>query len=438
MKNTLRISKVIIITLSIILIHSCTEKPTPPIITTTSVNAISYTTAASGGEVTNEGGAPVVSKGVCWNTSADPTIANSKTTEIGGSGPFTSNISSLTPNTMYYVRAYATNSAGTGYGNQVTFTTSQVAVPVLTTTAITSTTPTTIVTGGNITDDKGGSVTTRGVCYGRVTNPTIVDSKTTDGTGIGTYISNITQLIPNTTYYIRAYATNSAGTAYGNELIITTLPLTDADGNIYNTIVIGTQVWMKENLKTTKLKDNTTPIPNVTGDAAWAALSTPGYCWYGNNITYKDLCGALYNWYSVNTGNLCPSGWHVPTDADWTTLENYLIANGYNYDGTTTGNKIAKALSSSTLWQAYTGTGTVGNTDYSSKRNATGFTALPGGYRGIGGFFSTMGSYGLWWSATESNATNAWGRFLHYTYINLERATANDKKNGFSVRCLRD
>jgi len=223
MKNIIRISRVILLIPSIFLIHSCKkEKPSPPVITTTVVTAISYTTATSGGEVTDDGGADVTSRGVCWNTSINPTIVNSKTTESGGSGSFISNITQLTPNTMYYVRAYATNSAGIGYGNQVTFTTSQAVVPVLTTTAITSITITTAVSGGNITADNGSSVTARGVCWGTVTNPTTANNKTTDGTGTGSFVSNLISLQPGTIYYVRSYATNSVGTSYGNEIIFTT------------------------------------------------------------------------------------------------------------------------------------------------------------------------------------------------------------------------
>jgi uncharacterized protein (TIGR02145 family) len=211
----------------------------------------------------------------------------------------------------------------------------------------------------------------------------------------------------------------------------------DVDANIYSTVRIGSQVWMGENLKTTKYK-NGTDIPLITDNTAWSNLITPGYCWYSNDAaTYKATFGALYNWYTVNTGNLCPAGWHVPTDAEWTTLENYLIANGFNYDGTTTGNKYAKALASTTLWSSSTNAGAVGNTDYPVKRNSTGFTGLPGGTRDITGIFGLCGYYGYWWSATESNATNAWSRYLSFIYDYVYRYSF-DKKFAFSVRCVKD
>lgn len=216
-------------------------------------------------------------------------------------------------------------------------------------------------------------------------------------------------------------------------------PVTDADGNVYHTVTIGTQTWMVENLRTTKYNDNTA-IPNVTDGMAWSILKTPGVCTYKNtnNADTINTYGRLYNWYTVNTGKLAPTGWHVPTNDEWTTLENYLIANGYNYDGTTSGNKYAKALASATGWHSYTGTGTVGNTDYPAKRNATGFSALPGGFRGAnGGVFYEIGSSGAWWSSSEFYHNYAGHRDL----TNCERSVGGRESFeicGFSVRCLRD
>jgi uncharacterized protein (TIGR02145 family) len=217
--------------------------------------------------------------------------------------------------------------------------------------------------------------------------------------------------------------------------------VTDIDGNVYHTVTIGTQTWMVENLKTTRYS-NGDSIPNVTDATDWSHIVTPAYCWYDNNVLNKATYGALYNWYTVNTGNLAPTGWHIPTDDEWTILENYLIANGFNYDGTTTGdrvsnNKIAKALASATGWTSYTGEGSVGNTDYPAKCNATGFTALPGGYRDYDETFVVIGNFGYWWSATEYSTGRAWGRAMGYSYSSVLRYDLG-KELGFCVRCVRD
>ncbi len=212
----------------------------------------------------------------------------------------------------------------------------------------------------------------------------------------------------------------------------------DVEGNQYDVVKIGSQVWMSENLKTTKYSDGTA-IPLVAGTSV---PSTPAYFWYADTPSNGDTYGALYNWYAVdatsNGGkNVCPSGWHLPSDAEWTTMENYLIANGYNYDGTTTGNKIAKSLAASAGWNASATTGAVGNTDYTTFRNKTGFTALPGGFRGSSGTFDGIGSFGYWWSATEDGAAYVWYRYMSYSSSVVYR-TSFFKELGRSVRCLRD
>jgi len=210
--------------------------------------------------------------------------------------------------------------------------------------------------------------------------------------------------------------------------------VTDIDGNVYNTVKIGNQTWMVENLKTTKYNDGTS-IPLVSDSKVWKALSIPGFCFYNNDVANKSTYGALYNWYTVNTGKLAPTGWHVSTDSEWTTLENYLIANGYNYDGTTTGNKIAKSMAATTGWETYSGIGTIGND--LTKNNSSGFASLPGGIRDGSGTFWSIGSYGYWWSSTGSNSYYAWYRFLYYGYSEVVRNDAGGRC-GFSVRCVRD
>jgi uncharacterized protein (TIGR02145 family) len=527
-----------------------------PTVTTTAITAITQTNATSGGNVTSDGGAPVTARGVCWSTSPNPTIANSKTTNGTGTGSFTSSLTGLTANTPYYVRAYATNSAGTAYGNEVTFTTTDVDGPVygsftdtrdghvyktvtigdqvwlaenlaylpvvsppvegsntepfyyvydyvgsdvetaklqdnyelygvlynwyaaitasppgwhlptdeewkqlemtlgmsqeeadnsgwrgtdqglqmkatigwndngngtntsgfsalpgglrfddgkfskadlygagsagttywssseydtsfafyrwlgngygsinrggiikqigfsircikgevlstVTTSTPTNITATSVDLGGNITSEGGATVTERGIVYNTSTNPTTNNNKVIIGSGTGTFNSTISGLIPNTPYYVRAYATNSQGTAYGNEVTFTTTDVdgpvygsfTDTrDGHVYKTVTIGNQVWLAENLAY---------LPAISPSSA-GSETEPYYYVYDyegtdmasakNNANYATY-GVLYNWTAAMVA--CPPGWHLPTDAEWTELENYLIANGYNYDGTT-------------------------------------------------------------------------------------------------------
>lgn len=212
----------------------------------------------------------------------------------------------------------------------------------------------------------------------------------------------------------------------------------DADGNNYRIVKIGSQTWMAENLKTTKYNDGTT-IPYVTNQTAWSNLSTPAYCWYDNATTNKNTYGALYNWYTVNTNKLVPAGWHIPTDAEWTILENYLMANGYNYNGTLTGNNYAKSLALSSVdWSPTRSIGAVGNNDYPTKFNTTGFSALPSGHRSSNGTFYYDGFSCGWWSTTETGAKFAWNRWLYYDYSSVNNSGNNEKVNGFSIRCLKD
>ena len=207
-----------------------------PTVTTTAASSITNTTATSGGNITDDGGAAITVRGICWSTSPNPGLSGNHTTDGTGSGAFASNLTGLTAMTVYYVRAYATNSVGTAYGNEISFTTTNTstALPTVTTTALSAITMTTATSGGNVVADGGATVTARGVCWSTSINPVVTGNHSTDGNGTGSFTSSITGLNSNTVYNVRAYATNSLGTAYGNQISFTT------DDSIAHVYVTGT------------------------------------------------------------------------------------------------------------------------------------------------------------------------------------------------------
>jgi hypothetical protein len=210
-----------------------------PTLVTTDASGITQTTVTSGGTISNDGGANVTERGIVYGTSTNPTTSNTKVTSGSGTGSFSVNVTALTPNTTYYIRSYAINSAGTGYGNNITFQTTVPAVPSLTTRELLNITNTTATGGGSITNDGGSSITAKGICWGTSPNPTISDSKTTDGTGTTTFTSFITGLSASVTYYVRAYATNSTGTGYGNQQTFTTSSTSNTLPVVTSTSVTG-------------------------------------------------------------------------------------------------------------------------------------------------------------------------------------------------------
>jgi uncharacterized protein (TIGR02145 family) len=242
----------------------------------------------------------------------------------------------------------------------------------------------------------------------------------------------------------RVGVTNSDTTGIVIKMLPSAGTVTDIDGNVYQTVKIGNQIWTVENLRTTKYNDGT-PITLDTSTETWAFATTEKFCYYKNTTNADSIkkFGALYNWYVVSPTNpkkIAPVGWHVPIDAEWTTLEKYLVLNGYTWDGTTdtsssTYNKIAKSLAAKTDWYLSTDSGAIGND--LTKNNRSGFSAIPGGPRGTDGTFLDQSNSGFWWSATASAATYAWYRNLYYVSVYLVRLNL-DKSCGFSVRLVRD
>jgi uncharacterized protein (TIGR02145 family) len=326
MKNyNSRLAKILFFILPFLLFSCNKFKPVPPLLTTTAATEISFGAATAGGFVKNEGGAPIVSRGICWNSSGNPTISDYLTTERGDLGAFLSDLTGLEPNTTYYIRSYATNTTVTGYGNELSFKT-----PVY--------------------EGYNGSIT-------------------------------------------------------------------DICGNKYDTVALGTQVWLKENLNSTRYSN---------GDLIGSSSQWPS----GNDEKNAVVFGRLYNLYAVTDHrNVCPAGWHVPGKSEWTILTDFLINNGYGNGGS--GSEIAKSLASALYWPSYGNTGSVGNDQMSN--NKSGFSALPAGKRSFDGSLYKFGSAGFWWT-TDSIPTS----FQIVLFIRTVSFNNETISNGLSVRCLRD
>lgn len=329
-------------------------------------------------------------------------------------------------------------------------------IPTVTTEFVTDITPTSAICVGNVISCGGSYWFNRGICWSNfISEPTLSDDYRWSDAGAhtGNFPTLLDYLTPGTTYYVRAYASNDAGVAYGSIIEFSTTgsvvgeiifndgliydSLGDIAGNTYKTIKIGTQTWMAENLKTTKYYDGS-DIPLITDLVKWFNLTTPGFSWYLNNeAKYKNTYGALYNWYTVNTGKLCPTGWHVPGDAEWTVLISYLGGESE------AGGKLKE--NNTTHWI----TGIAGNPliGIPASTNSSGFTALPGGCRqGVKtdpvSYFTDLGYQGNFWSATEYDDPGqglhaAYNRTCNFGSEACDRM-AYTKTQGLSVRCIKD
>jgi len=295
------------------------------------------------------------------------------------------------------------------------------------------------LSGGSVSNSGGGNSTSeRGICYSTTPNPTVADVVIVSGSGAGTFTCPMPDLATSTIYYIRAYAIKHGDVTYGNQVSFTTYPddgpMSDIEGNVYQTINIGGQIWMMENLNTTTYNDGT-PIPNVTDPVEWYNLSTGAYCNFDNDESNAITYGRLYNWFAVDDAHqLAPTGWHIPTINELATLVNYLGG------ADVAGGKLKE-----------TGAGHWGS--YNTASNSSGYTALPGGRRLLSfvtnaAFFSALGITGNWWSSSQGwNSDYAqWVRlqtndFVESTFSGFSGGTGYDphsKKNGYSVRCVKD
>ena len=449
------------------------------------VTQVSVPTAQAVCQIYSDGGAPVTERGVCWSTSPNPELDNAVlateenmvsvlnnggvlyTVNGDGIGTYTCGVGGLSGNTTYYVRAFATSHAGTGYSGQQIFTT-PTSIPTVTTAQPTDVTFSAATCGGNIITDGGAAVISRGVCWSTSQNPTLNDNYTAGNSATSSYTCTLTDLTPNTTYYVRAYATNSVGTAYGNRVVLNVLDVPsidstvsclvssilsnelgangvltavrDCENNSYSVVQIGNQCWMKVNLRSTKYMDST----DVQAGTTTSSSSIPYYYVPNNDIGNVASYGYLYNWpavkgpesVSAHNQGICPMGWHVPSGAEWSQLTQYVSGQSrFLCDNNNT--YIAKSLASSTGWHSSVSNYTCAVSTIPEDNNATGFSALPAGCCYDAGHYDYFSYYTYFWSTTESGVCCMNIRKLGYLYADM-RSDSNYKSNGYSVRCIRD
>ncbi len=367
-----------------------------PTVTTDAATNITTSEAQLNGSVTGVAGYPVLERGFVFADNAELT-GTVTYTNGAGVGSFHVTVSNLQVATRYYYRAYAQTALGVQYGD-IRFFYTQAELPEVHTLQVTDVKASRATCEGNVTYNGGAYVTARGVCYSTSPNPTLSDNYTTNGNGDGSFTSLITGLIADTTYYVRAYATNSVGTTYGEQLIFTTQPpfycgidsVADYDGNVYPTVEIGYQCWTKENLRTTHYEDGTAiPVGSVLSENV-AYRYAPN-----DNSANVPIYGYLYNWAAVMHGaasssanpsgvqGICPDGWHVPSEAELMQLINFVSSQSQYGCGGDNSN-IVKALSSAMGWRCVS-TNNVCYADFDiSLNNATGFSAIPIGHAGSG------------------------------------------------------
>ena len=404
---------------------------------------ISFTSFVCSGDVTDSGTYAVTARGFCWANTPDPVITGEHLHVGSGAGAFSAVLADMQPETTFYVRAYAMNSVGVTYSTPITVSTLTPTIPTVSTDTVNGYNECT----GTVLADGNAPVTHRGFCYDTLPNPTLENGVVVaaDG-GMGEFTATLTGLPIGKLYFVRAFATNAKGTAYGNQIHFLagcdTKTLTDYDGNVYNTVTIGTQCWMKENLKTTHYSDGW-PIEWRYGELS---PEVPYYYYPDHDVNNVAEYGLLYNWPAVMRNSsasdslpsgvqgICPPGWHVPSVAEWYQLTGYLN-NQPLYFCDNNQNNIAKALADTTGWLSFGDACAVGNNLNSN--NATGFSVLPAGYW-MGGYYGTgFSQYAYFWSTTEQNNDVVSGRGLDWRYPDVKNVGMN-KNSARSVRCLRD
>lgn len=394
-----------------ILFLSCKKDSPLPYINTNGITEITAKTAVSGGVITAE---KISDKGLCWGVDAKPDLLGNSISAGTGNERFEIKMTGLKSNTLYYARAYATNEAGTVYGEAIQFKTLMgPPPPTIITTPLTTITTNSIEIAANIQNTGQIKLLSYGVCWAERTAPTVDNNKTqTVLASYNTFTAIVSGLEKGKKYYARAYAKTDDEIFYGSECVFNTYAdlIIDIDGNEYHTIKIGTQEWTVENLKTTRFR-NGTAIPVIMGDYSWQQANVSAYCYYNDDISNALQYGLLYNWYAVSDSKkLAPAGWHIPSTQEYQQLIAYL------------GGEIAagQKMRASDLGDWYQTT--------TINSNESGFTALPAGRRD--GNSSQLGTLASFWTGGQS------ANYM-LNYYNITQSYGNNNV-GCSVRCVKD
>lgn len=420
----------ILLGLGILLIFSgCNKDDAPetkPLVSTSSVSDITQTSANLNGEVTNAGSSAVTTRGFAYSIETAPDIADLTVAAGSGTGNFNAVVSNLTANTTYFVRAYATNDVGTTYGNEVSFTTSPGA-PMVTTMVATNVETFTAEVGGEVTNDGGHPVTDRGIVWSTEANPDMTDNVVAGGTGIGAFTITLVDLEPETTYYTKAYATNSIATTFGQEESFTTPAYTvsDVDGNVYGVIELCGQFWLTSNLKTTKYTNGDPLTDGSVTNFDWLNNTEGAFTYPNGEPTNNDHFGKLYNFEAIrDSRGVCPTGWHVATDTNWGELEVcYGMDPAEVYTGVTRTCPRAPELFE----------GGISGLDI-TKAGSLFFSSITGATQWNG-----FGSRGWYFTGTVRTSTTNWNRELNRLDdpTKIYRA-GSGRSNIGAVRCVRD
>lgn len=407
----------------IIISASCKKDDDPqiPKVKTVSVSDLTISAVIANGQIESDGGAQITEKGFCIGLNEEPTITETKLINLDETNNFSFQINELEPATKYYIRAYAINNVGIAYGNEISFTTLTPNEPNLITVNASSVKLTKAKIYCEIADNGELAITERGICYGTQNNPTIENSTLTSSETTSNYTCSISGLSASTTYYARAYVVTDFSIYYGNNIEFSTEDATvnDVDLNVYNVIEIGNQLWLKQNLKTTKYSNGdlieTTTLTNIDVE------EEPKYQWPAMiDESYVETYGRLYTWYAaVDSRGLCPTGWHLPSDSEWDELTNFL--GGENVAG--------GKLKSIENW----------NTPNNGATDEVGFSSVGSGYRIFTGdpTYIAFGVNGLMWSSDEGNQYYGKNRVTVNTQLQVYNSSSH-KKSALTVRCIKD